>query len=142
MCVHVHAHTHTYYMYTYTYSIWHDYIYIYIYIYTCTRTHIHVHAHIHIHIHTQWNCTPYPGILIADGFLVPGKTEGGIYYVLDPGTKDERVEKLTSDKKQFFYHKVLTSACMHVHPYVRNPSVKSEEKLTFYHCVIAYGVYV
>lgn len=54
-----------------------------------------------------WEGLAKPGILVADGFLVPGKTNGAVFCVTEPGTEREQVSKLTSDKNQFFYHKAI-----------------------------------
>ena len=54
-----------------------------------------------------WKGLSKPSILVADGFLVPGKTNGAIFCVTEPGTDREQVSKLTSDKNQFFYHKAI-----------------------------------
>lgn len=65
----------------------------------------------------QWGQQQKAGMLVADGFLVPGKADGGVYFVVEPGTENEEVSKLTTDKKQFFYHKVCewVRACVCVH---------------------------
>jgi hypothetical protein len=47
-------------------------------------------------------------ILIADGFLVPGKTDGGVFLVQNPGSKNEIASRLTRrDDKRWFYHRAI-----------------------------------
>ena len=45
-----------------------------------------------------------PGILVSDGFLVPGKTKGNIWFITDPGGDAERAIRLVTTKS-WFYHK-------------------------------------
>ena len=45
-------------------------------------------------------------LLVADGFLVPGKDRGGLYIVKHPGTAEaEWTVRLTSTKDRWFYHR-------------------------------------
>ena len=47
-------------------------------------------------------------ILIADGFLVPGKTDGGVFLVQNPGGTKEMSARLTRrDDKRWFYHRAV-----------------------------------
>jgi len=47
-------------------------------------------------------------ILIADGFLVPGKTDGGVYLVQNPGSSKELSSRLTRrDDTRWFYHRAI-----------------------------------
>ena len=47
-------------------------------------------------------------LLIADGFLVPGKTDGGVYMVQDPGGTREQGARLTRrDDTRWFYHRAV-----------------------------------
>ena len=47
-----------------------------------------------------------PGILVADGFLVPGKTNGNIWFVTDPGGDQEVAIRLVTSKS-WFYHRAI-----------------------------------
>jgi len=48
-------------------------------------------------------------ILVADGFLVPGKNDGGVFLVADPGGKRERVARISPQKAGgWFYHRAVT----------------------------------
>ncbi len=44
-------------------------------------------------------------LLVADGFLMPGRSDGGLYVVQDPGKPTERVASLTRHRPGWFYHK-------------------------------------
>ena len=45
-------------------------------------------------------------LLVADGFLVPGKDRGGLYIVQHPGNPDaEWTVRLTSSEDRWFYHR-------------------------------------
>ena len=45
-------------------------------------------------------------ILVADGFLVPGKTDGGVFLVQNPGGSKEMSARLTRrDDSRWFYHR-------------------------------------
>ncbi|EWM25070.1 hypothetical protein Naga_100098g15 [Nannochloropsis gaditana] len=44
-------------------------------------------------------------LLVADGFLMPGRSDGGLYVVQQPGTSLERVTSLTRHRPGWFYHK-------------------------------------
>eukprot|EP00288_Rhodomonas_lens_P019088 CAMPEP_0177715440 /NCGR_PEP_ID=MMETSP0484_2-20121128/13994_1 /TAXON_ID=354590 /ORGANISM="Rhodomonas lens, Strain RHODO" /LENGTH=599 /DNA_ID=CAMNT_0019227437 /DNA_START=321 /DNA_END=2116 /DNA_ORIENTATION=- len=46
-------------------------------------------------------------ILVADGFLVPGKNDGNVWLVEDPGGAQERAVMVTPKKKTFFYHRAI-----------------------------------
>jgi len=47
-------------------------------------------------------------ILIADGFLVPGKTDGGVFLVQNPGSSKELSARLTRrDDTRWFYHRAI-----------------------------------
>eukprot|EP00960_Hanusia_phi_P007913 226850-Hanusia_phi.AAC.3 len=46
-------------------------------------------------------------ILVADGFLVPGKNDGSVTLVKDPGGASEVAYKLTGGKKSWFYHRAV-----------------------------------
>ena len=48
-----------------------------------------------------------PSILVADGFLVPGKTKGNVWLVTDPGGEDEVAVQLLPSKSSWFYHKAV-----------------------------------
>jgi hypothetical protein len=44
-------------------------------------------------------------LVVADGFLMPGRSDGGLYVVQDPGRPSERVTALTRHRPGWFYHK-------------------------------------
>ncbi len=44
-------------------------------------------------------------LVVADGFLMPGRSDGGVYVVQDPGKPSERVTSLTRHRPGWFYHK-------------------------------------
>lgn len=44
-------------------------------------------------------------LLVADGFLMPGRSDGGLYVIQDPGRPSERVTGLTRHRPGWFYHK-------------------------------------
>jgi len=47
-------------------------------------------------------------LLIADGFLVPGKTTGGVFLVQNPGSSKELSARLTrTDDSRWFYHRAV-----------------------------------
>ena len=47
-------------------------------------------------------------LLIADGFLVPGKTDGGVFLVRNPGSREELSARLTrTDDSRWFYHRAI-----------------------------------
>uniref|UniRef100_A0A6U5YY65 EF-hand domain-containing protein n=1 Tax=Guillardia theta TaxID=55529 RepID=A0A6U5YY65_GUITH len=46
-------------------------------------------------------------ILVADGFLVPGKNDGSVTIVKDPGGPNEVAYRLTESKKSWFYHRAV-----------------------------------
>ena len=51
---------------------------------------------------------PYrDALLVADGFLVPGKDQGGIYMVQKPGLPGERTVCLTRSSQDWFYHRAV-----------------------------------
>ena len=54
--------------------------------------------------HTITGCSD-EALLVADGFLMPGRSDGGIYIVQDPGKPSERVTSLTRHRPGWFYHK-------------------------------------
>lgn len=55
----------------------------------------------------QWpnNVTPSPlgGFVFGDGFLVPGKSDGAIYWM----DSKQKLRRLTTPDKGWFYHKAL-----------------------------------
>ena len=60
------------------------------------------------------NITPYEGgtsnnssttFILGDGFLVPGKSTGAIHRITVDANGNAKDEKLTTDKKDWFYHK-------------------------------------
>jgi hypothetical protein len=47
-------------------------------------------------------------VLVADGFLVPGKTDGGVYLVQNPGGAKEMPARLSrQDDARWFYHRAI-----------------------------------
>lgn len=46
-------------------------------------------------------------LLVADGFLMPGKNDGAVYLVASPGGPGERRLRLTAPAPGFFYHKAV-----------------------------------
>jgi len=54
--------------------------------------------------HTITGCSD-EALLVADGFLMPGRSDGGLYVVQDPGKPSERVTSLTRHRPGWFYHK-------------------------------------
>jgi hypothetical protein len=44
-------------------------------------------------------------LVVADGFLMPGRSDGGIYVVQEPGRHNEKVVCLTQRRPGWFYHK-------------------------------------
>ncbi|GAB5032223.1 afg1-family atpase [Nannochloropsis oceanica] len=54
--------------------------------------------------HTITGCSD-EALLVADGFLMPGRSDGGLYVVQDPGKPSEKVTSLTRHKPGWFYHK-------------------------------------
>jgi len=84
-------------------------------------------------------------LLVSDGFLVPGRDNGGIYVVLNPGDERERKVQLTgsgshSSDSEWFYHKstwvdltgdgrlsILTARARRPKIIRSNPSSESDE---------------
>jgi hypothetical protein len=44
-------------------------------------------------------------LLVSDGFLVPGRDNGGVYVVVKPGQLGERKVQLAGGNSEWFYHK-------------------------------------
>lgn len=46
-------------------------------------------------------------MLVADGFLMPGRSDGGLYIVQEPGKATEKVTRITRNRTGWFYHKAV-----------------------------------
>lgn len=46
-------------------------------------------------------------MLVADGFLMPGRSDGGLYIVQEPGKATEKVTRITRSRTGWFYHKAV-----------------------------------
>ena len=46
-------------------------------------------------------------LLVGDGFLVPGKSTGGVYALPAPTTAQNKAVCLTTPKSGYFYHRTV-----------------------------------
>ena len=46
-------------------------------------------------------------MLVADGFLMPGQDDGGIYAIRDPDAPTAKSVRITKNKKGWFYHRAM-----------------------------------
>jgi hypothetical protein len=46
-------------------------------------------------------------LLVADGFLMPGRSDGGLYIVQEPGRSTEQVTRISRQRPGWFYHKAV-----------------------------------